>query len=976
MLSKSAISKLQAILIIDIIIVASAAAGYFYVTSLPGPTLSPSQIQLVGLDVNPPAGIVGQPITVSVNVTNTGGETGTYPVNLVLDGTQNQAQTIKLAAGETKTVQFTISGVESGTHIVGIGTLEGTFTLTSTFELSDLAVNRTEAKVGEPIGITVKVTNKAQETSDYSVTLSINDSAIGTKTGQLDLGASTSVLFEVVEQTEGTYSFKIGDLNGTFVITTAAAPPKPAEFLVGNLTIDPEVAEPGMSVSVTAKVTNVGETSGSYSVDFSVNGEVKGSKTVQLSGGETTSVAFTLTEAANGNYAVMIGNATGTLSVQNPSTIKLTGMIVKPYEVWAGQTVTVTVKGTNQGTDVSSLSLKLKVGTTLDNLQTVQTKTLTAAAGADGSVDFIVTADPLPGGDSLTYLVDVNGVQGGFLVVKNGYHSLSVAISPRGDADFTITLPSGVTEKHTTFWTALLPEGKYTVTMPLTDPTGVITFLQWDDGSTNLARTFDLTQRMSITATYTGGSSCPALYMWNGTDYVYVTDVSNHGWLGYINYINDDGSITYYRNNPWDYVPLNSSQMQSTDGNFNLTLIQKWNEIFYLDQAYMMVVDHPANVSVYSTMEEQYLDPAYMGNIYTVSNRPLTPVSAVNEKGENVLPQISQIDDVFTSGGNGIQSPAWDNITWNTITLNLGNLTGAPQIKLVVRAIVDWGSGDDYNTWLNMFFAQPVPNGTQVTPPPYMEVKDGNGNWVPVPQSRDFPLPSDGAARTYVIDLTGLFPTNDYSLRINNFWNVTFDYIAVDTTPQQNITIQKVDPQAYLYPDFTPGTDAASGNLTRYGNVTQLVLSEDDMFVIGRQGDAVSLQFPIANLSAPAPGMVRDYFLYEASWFKDANGNWGFGFGFTVDPLPFQNMSGFPYLPSESYPNDTAHQNYLQDWNTRVIDAPATPQDVLSSQNSFPIVAFPAVGVLAALVYVNFKFGVFASAFKRGKRVTKHVVAA
>ena len=230
---------------------------------------------------------------------------------------------------------------------------------------------------------------------------------------------------------------------------------------------------------------------------------------------------------------------------------------------------------------------------------------------------------------------------------------------------------------------------------------------------------------------------------------------------------------------------------------------------------------------------------------------------------------------------------------------------------------------DDYTTWLDKFFTQPVPNGTQITPPPYMEVKDANGNWVRIQESREFPLPPDGVARTYVVDLTGLFPTNDYSLRISNFWNVTFDYIGVDTTPQQNVTIQRIDPQAYLYQAFTPGSASATGNFTRYGNVTQLVLSEDDEFVIGKQGDAVSLQFPIANLTAPAEGMVRDYFLYEACWFKDETGNWGFGFGFTVDPLPFHDMSGFPYaLDKESYPYDPEHLSYLQQYNTRIINSP------------------------------------------------------
>ncbi len=417
-------------------------------------------------------------------------------------------------------------------------------------------------------------------------------------------------------------------------------------------------------------------------------------------------------------------------------------------------------------------------------------------------------------------------------------------------------------------------------------------------------------------------------------------------------------------------------EVKATEGNFNLTLSQRWNEIFYLDQAYMVVVDHPSDVNVYSTMVEQYLDPNYMGKIYTISKNPLTPISAMNEKGQNILPKISEIDNVFTTGTNGIQSQAWDNITWNRMTLNLGNLTGAPQIKLVVRAIVDWGSGEDYTVWLDKFFAQPVPNRTEITPPPYMEVKDANGNWVRVPQSRDFPLPPDGVARTYVVDLTGLFPTNDYSLRISNFWNVTFDYIGVDISQQRNVTIQKIYPQAYLYKAFAAGSSAASGNFTRYGNVTDLILIEDDMFVIGRQGDAVSLQFPISNLTASAPGMVRDFFLFEACWFKDETGNWGFGFGFTADPLPFMNMTGFPYPPDESYPNDSAHQDYQQEWNTRVIDSPATPQLSATNQNGFGMVTFAAVPLVAAAASWRFRSSKFKVDFGKGKKRTENVVAA
>ena len=66
--------------------------------------------------------------------------------------------------------------------------------------------------------------------------------------------------------------------------------------------------------------------------------------------------------------------------------------------------------------------------------------------------------------------------------------------------------------------------------------------------------------------------------------------------------------------------------------------------------------------------------------------------------------------------------------------------------------------------------------------------------------------------------------------------------------------------------------------------------------------------------------MVRSHFLFESCWFKDENGNWGFGFDFTVDPLPFENMSGYPYPPTENYHTDEEHLNYLRDWNTRTIE--------------------------------------------------------
>ena len=455
---------------------------------------------------------------------------------------------------------------------------------------------------------------------------------------------------------------------------------KPAEFTVTDLTINPLEAEAGEPVFISVNVTNVGEETGNYSANLTINDALKGNQTITLIGGTSTTVEFTDIENSEGNYTVKIDGLSGWFLIKpappTTSNISLSDLLISPYEAWVGDPISIKVTVSNPSGAADSLSVKLRINDT-----TIETKKVELAAGQKTTVEFNVTES-----SEGTYSVIIGSLARKFKIVPTGKHTL--VISTIAPIKFTIN-----GESQTTPYRELLDVGTYNINMPATDPTGKYTFEKWEDGSTNPTRTISLQSYTIIVAYYTGGTSCPSLYVWNGTSYVYVSEVSNHGWLGYINYINEDGSIIFYKNNPWDYIPLNSSQMQPTNGNYNLTLIQRWNEIFYLDQAYMVVVDHPANVDVYSTMVEQYLDPNYMGKIYTVSKNPLTPISAVNEKGENVLPQISKMDGIFTPGINGINSPSWDNITWNRLTLNLGNLTDAKQIKLVVRAIVDWGSG-------------------------------------------------------------------------------------------------------------------------------------------------------------------------------------------------------------------------------------------------------------------------------------------
>jgi hypothetical protein len=618
--------------------------------------------------------------------------------------------------------------------------------------------------------------------------------------------------------------------------------------------------------------------------------------------------------------------------------------------------ITTTVTATNQGEETDVLSVRLMVDDSL-----LERKTVQLAAEETTKVEFTYNATT-----EGKHNVKVNALSGTFTVVPTGYHTLILRYSGGGSDLIPITLNG---ESLTMPYIGLLPVGEYTITAPtpFTTDTAVFEFGYWSNGDTSTTTTFILNRSLVFVATYnliSGWSSCPSLFYWNGTDYVYVTEVSNAGWLGYIDYIDENGDIVFGGGNPWDYIKLDANQVaarSSDSGDFyDVVLLQKWDEIFYLDSAYMVVVDHPADVDVYSTMVN-YVNPNFMGQIYTLNEDNLaTPISAFNEKGENVLPQIAELDGVFTSATNGVESTSWDDIQINQLTLDLGDLSNAQEIKLLINGMVDWGPAEPYYTWIDGFksaFADGfVSNGTQINPPPYMEVMDASGNWIRVPDDRQLPTPADYVARSFVVNLTGLFPddVSDYRVRINNFWNVTFDYIGIDTTLQADINVQRINGDATFHQSYaTPSS--CTGDFTRYGDVTQIVQEGDDMFVIGRQGDQTSLKFPTAGLSPLEDGMERDYFMYVACWFKDPPGNWGYGFDFTVDPLPFRGMSGFPYPDTESYPSDAEHLQYLKEYNTRTITAPSRSLTIAPSLTIWVPVVIMIMGIVDVGVLVYFR---------------------
>jgi hypothetical protein len=580
-----------------------------------------------------------------------------------------------------------------------------------------------------------------------------------------------------------------------------------------------------------------------------------------------------------------------------PAALKYSNLNVEPTEAWPGQLVNASLDVSNTGSENISYLLPFSVNGVVN--QTVEVQ---LAGGASETVTATFNESSIG-----TYQLTAGGQSNQFSIVPTGEYTLHYISSANG---FPFTL-DGVSEVSP--FSGLVAAGPHTIAVPSVAQIevggwGLVSydFSSWNSGSTSLTQTFNVQGETYAVTNYIRQGSCPSLEVWNGTGYSYVGEVNDGtGWLGYLEYFQPDGSMVFSYNYPYDYMKLDSTQLQPLNGFYNFKIAELSDEIFYLDSVKMIAVDQPADVNVFSTASTFIYNLTGQGTIYTVSDNLATPVSAVNGTGQNVLPLISKLDGNFTTG------TTW---AWQSLTLNIGNLTGAQEINLVVAAKITWpttqAGGENFLNYAN----QP---GVTPSPPPYMQVMAPNGSWVNVPDDREFPIPHVTDSE-FVVNLTGLFPTNNYELKINYYQDIQFDYIGISTTLQQNIIVHTITPSSANLEQAFGVNSNSSGAFTKYGDVTALLQSADDKFVIGREGDVVSIQFS-ANLPPVPKGWVRDYFIVASCWFK------GEGLPyvpFTVNPLPFQAMTSFPYPSNESYPYDADHLAYLQEYNTRIINSP------------------------------------------------------
>ena len=89
--------------------------------------LAPAAFSLSNLTISPERIIAGESITISIRVSNTGGQEGTHTVTLYVDGVMEEANAVTLAGGGSQILTFTASRDTAGSYEITLDGEMGSF---------------------------------------------------------------------------------------------------------------------------------------------------------------------------------------------------------------------------------------------------------------------------------------------------------------------------------------------------------------------------------------------------------------------------------------------------------------------------------------------------------------------------------------------------------------------------------------------------------------------------------------------------------------------------------------------------------------------------------------------------------------------------------------------------------------------------------------------------------------------------------
>ncbi|MBI5008917.1 MAG: VCBS repeat-containing protein, partial [Bacteroidia bacterium] len=255
--------------------------------------------------------------------------------------------------------------------------------------------------------------------------------------------------------------------------------------------------------------------------------------------------------------------------------------------------------------------------------------------------------------------------------------------------------------------------------------------------------------------------SCPFLYTWNGTEYVFVKDILWRSALGMPLGIMGGTTAYAFADASDDYLKIPGGMLKPQNGKYTMQVTSELWETIYLDQLQLVAVDHPGNIDVF--VPEQFSPPPFPGyKLYCVDNK-IKPVSAKGTNGDDVMQFINKKDDMYLSDFNPGKYQGTTDL--HDLVLDPGNVP--------VNNLYVFLNGWIFPTDASINYALSQSSDYKVMPPVIQEINK-KGEWVTVIDNLGFP---QGKDKTVIADLSGKFLSSDHRIRIRTNMEIYWDYI-------------------------------------------------------------------------------------------------------------------------------------------------------------------------------------------------------
>ena len=449
---------------------------------------------------------------------------------------------------------------------------------------------------------------------------------------------------------------------------------------------------------------------------------------------------------------------------------------------------------------------------------------------------------------------------------------------------------------------------------------------RWPDGVMQSELNVTADKELNLVELSRKTGSCPILFTWNGEKFLCLGDFAGAAGLGFL-----EAPGEYHPPDRDEALAITSDQLQAVGQTYRLSVVEPMDEIAYLDRLELEVIDRPPGVT--TTPDERFAfgNSRPSGELLAWEHA-VPPTRATDHCGRDVLDLVMTTDrrtvDRFAKidGRIGYTQD-------HALTLDFGST---------------WQQGslgcDPYlclTGWVEYPYSQTnyaaAGSGSMLTPP-ILEQRLANGDWRTIDPAMGHPA---GLTRTMAVNLAGkLAATPDLVLRIRTnmecYWDQAQIVLAdpklkksVRTTTLP-VAQARLRDRGYLRESAPDGRQPAlpdydhvdpmplarfQGELTRHGDVTPLLRSDDDQLCVIGPGDEVQLEFRGDNLPTLESGWTRSFVFRSVAYCKDADPFTATSD--TVGPLPWQGMKAFPFPAGGERPSEPAYDAYLREYQTR-----------------------------------------------------------